>query len=619
MKNPRGDAFPASRRPGPRKDRRSPRARLRVEALEPRCLLAARPVAVGVTSAFREPSPSSAVFSGQDTPDFSWGKAADGGAQSRFSFRAEASSAAPGAIVRLGTLTYFNGTTQSDTSIDSVTLDLAATIGGQARHVSTEIDVSTTDNIDDDPDASSDSIYLYSTSPSSASFTTADGAAATLDVLGFGTVDGSGFHPTRSVTVPEGKSAPIDFFGRVAETDIALTGIGLNPDGTVSARYSITGDPGTFPVALYASADATLDDSDFPIGGDVFSPSANTSGEFSLDLPSEVSAAYLLAMADPPDPANPRGHVLEADEANNFQALPLPVVSISGGPAVVTLNQAVSYTVTTSYTPADPLFDLQVKRAQDADWTTIASSSDGQFPITPKLAGTFQVRGVLEVGGTSFATASPASLPLTVQFPGGQDVLNDPSIVSAMNSAAQSAIQASGKDHSRAFENGFAVQFDSRSGQYQAGPLASNSRPLKSGGGGSDVSITIPGDSPEAADIRAFLGGAVYTVARFHSHPARRSYKNPTQVGASEADIDESKAKGLPEIVYDFDPTGEIFAVGFSPTKHLDFYADYGTVKDAFYRKSGVHGIPAVRAKLPLNAPAHARLYGPVTRRATPP
>lgn len=402
--------------------------------------------------------------------------------------------------------------------------------------------------------------------------------------------------------------------------DLAITGAQLVESGHVRFQYEVIGNPGPFPVALIASQDGVFSPDDVAIGYVPVFPEPDSRGEAEIALPFEVrSGSTLFVVADPDPGGAPQGIIEESNEENNVASVSLPTVGFRASLHQTVLAQPVLYDVTTPDFPfADPVFGIEVKQQADQDWTIVAGSPDGyRLGIVPRVAGHFEVRAFIVHSGVKYLSSVPEKLPLEVTFP------NVDAILAGIGTTMLAMGQA-GIDYSRSFPNiqreiGFTVLFDSRTGIFHTGPVAAGDSPVRQERNHASVRVFVPHEASESKFTDYFNIGSEYVVAIFHSHPARNQYRLPSPTGASGTDLERANngvRPGLivPELIYDYIPTGEIWD---NSSQGSVLYADYGTRRFQIIRSLLGPGTAGVRARLSFDRPAVIYRYG-VDQRETP-
>ncbi len=286
-----------------------------VERLERRQLLA---LFGGTPSAvFLNPVPSSAVITGVGTSSIAWGDATFGTPPSSLNFSAASNfDVDEDQVFSLGNLTFFNGTIAVDTGIDAidfrVTANVATPSGVGPQDFSFRFDIINSPNTGD-PIGDSDSVFLPSGFFSRV-FTTPDGSQFTLELVGFGSVSGSGYSTISQFFVQESASASAQLLGRfVRVPDLTATSFSyrvpadatgeLNGPVAANAQYVVTatvknqgqGRAGTFKATVYLSSDSVIDPRfDIPLQSTTvagLAPGASTTITLNMAPPSSWPAA----------------------------------------------------------------------------------------------------------------------------------------------------------------------------------------------------------------------------------------------------------------------------------------------------------------------------------------
>ncbi|APW59675.1 choice-of-anchor K domain-containing protein [Paludisphaera borealis] len=190
------------------------------------------------TGVFVNPVPSSGVtVTGVGTSHVTYGVGSDSLPNSLTYAAVGSISSTTETPFKLGTLTYFNGTTVSNTTPDQISLQISLNLtqpGAVNQNFNFALNLVSTPNTSD-PDASADYVYF----PSSFSSTTfmSEGVTYTLRVLGFENVVGDGFLDSNSsqLHVREQGTASADLYG-VVTTD--TSGVVPEPASIVSAAVA---------------------------------------------------------------------------------------------------------------------------------------------------------------------------------------------------------------------------------------------------------------------------------------------------------------------------------------------------------------------------------------------
>ena len=173
----------------------------------------------GTSSAtFTAPLPSNTTFTGVGTNVFTWGDPSNFNVgANKLTFTGSTFSSLFDTPFKIGTLTYFNGTTASGTTPTSLTFNSSINFSQPsipAVNSSFGLTLNSTPNTTDTT-ASAD--FVNFTSTSSSSRFVIDGVTYTVNITGFQNVVGDGFlvsSPTE-LHVLEGKTASADLFAVV--------------------------------------------------------------------------------------------------------------------------------------------------------------------------------------------------------------------------------------------------------------------------------------------------------------------------------------------------------------------------------------------------------------------
>ncbi|MCC5648114.1 choice-of-anchor K domain-containing protein [Nostoc sp. CHAB 5824] len=243
----------------------------------------------GTASArFINPVPSTAVITGVGTSSIAWGTPI-GTPPSSLNFGASSGYRVnEDEVFSLGNLTFFNGTIQLGTEINSIDFEVTAHItnpsGVGSQAYTFRFSIINSPNTGN-PIGDSDSVFLPSGFFSQI-FTTPDGSQFTLELVGFGTVTGSGFSTIDQFFVQESASASAQLLARfVRVPDLRATAfeyrvpivrdeLELNSPVAVNVPYVVTatvenrgqGRAGSFTATVYLSSDNVIDpERDFPL------------------------------------------------------------------------------------------------------------------------------------------------------------------------------------------------------------------------------------------------------------------------------------------------------------------------------------------------------------------
>lgn len=185
----------------------------------------ADPVSGTVSGAWVNPTPSGSpiVATGVGTSTFTWGEP-DGGKANSVGFKSSSFSSTTETKFKVGTITYFNGTTASGTTPDTVDLALTLNFANPALGPVTSdytFKLVSTPNTDD-PNASAD--YLYLPTAFSATSFLIDGVTYNVKLADFEHIVGDGFLPSDefSLHVREGGTASADLYAVVTTQTAAV-------------------------------------------------------------------------------------------------------------------------------------------------------------------------------------------------------------------------------------------------------------------------------------------------------------------------------------------------------------------------------------------------------------
>ena len=163
---------------------------------------------------FVNPKPVNASVTGVGTDTFTWGQ---GGGSSALNFQGTAFSRNFGVVFSLGTLTYTNGASTSGvaSSVD-IHLTIVLSSSGVSKSFTQNFSLINTPNIDNNPDASADFVFL----PSNFADVVfeLEGVSYTLNFIGFGVVTGQGRTESLSkFRVLEGGTASAQLLGSITQ------------------------------------------------------------------------------------------------------------------------------------------------------------------------------------------------------------------------------------------------------------------------------------------------------------------------------------------------------------------------------------------------------------------
>ena len=163
---------------------------------------------------FVDPKPVTASVTGVGTDTFTWGQ---GGGASTLNFQGTAFSRHFGVVFSLGTLTYTNGASTSGvaSSVD-IQLTIILSSSGISKSFTQNFSLINTPNIDNNPGASADFVFLPSNFPDVVF--ELEGVSYTLNFIGFGVVTGQGHTESLSkFRVLEGGTASAQLLGSITQ------------------------------------------------------------------------------------------------------------------------------------------------------------------------------------------------------------------------------------------------------------------------------------------------------------------------------------------------------------------------------------------------------------------
>ena len=178
----------------------------------------ADPIAGTTTGVFVHPVPAGATVTGVGTSAFTWGAGGTfGTGPNRMNFTAVPFSTDTETDFKLGSLSYFNGTTASGSTPETVDLSIGLNFATPPVGLQTSaftLNLVSTPNTSD-PDASADYVNFPSSYPGNTFVI--GGTTYNLRVLGFRNIVGDGFLASDSAAlhVREMGTATADLYGRV--------------------------------------------------------------------------------------------------------------------------------------------------------------------------------------------------------------------------------------------------------------------------------------------------------------------------------------------------------------------------------------------------------------------
>jgi hypothetical protein len=204
------------------------------ETLEPRKFLSGDAApdpggAAGLTGAFVNPAPKGALTAGEGSLSFNWGEPVTEGGPSRVAFAPEALAAPADDVITLGRLDFYNGIIAGGTQAEAVTLSLSIRLplGGQmvVQELNLPLLMYSTTNTDD-PDESSDWVYLNEVDYPAVVFPSGGSRALRLEILGFGALGEAGeAELVTELSAMEEHDASTQLLARFSEVDVTAEGI----------------------------------------------------------------------------------------------------------------------------------------------------------------------------------------------------------------------------------------------------------------------------------------------------------------------------------------------------------------------------------------------------------
>ena len=193
---------------------------------------------------------------------------------------------------------------------------------------------------------------------------------------------------------------------------------------------------------------------------------------------------------------------------------------------------------------------VEIRRSGAAnEWLTLGVESD-LAPWTARIAGHFDLRGIVPCGGFSVTTAVQQ---IEVQFPSGAQIAADEEFISSAEWAwTLMTSEASEPPHAQR-EYGFCVFLDTFDQEYDCSDIQQG--PFIPPYGNGEIAVDCdPVTDPYSPSPTA--SGARYAVATFHTHPpaayAFEGWYRPT--GPSSNDVSNAMTRGLPSMVSDYIP-----------------------------------------------------------------
>lgn len=193
------------------------------------------------------------TVTGEGTENFTWGEGINGSGPNRFTFTPASINAQPGEVFSLGSLTYTNGTTRTGTEANtvnlSISLDMDRPVRGGVKDVSYGLSMHSTTNTDD-PVASADYVNLGSGTHLNVKL---GNKTYTLEILGFGSLNGGQPQVEKSFHVQEGSGDSAQLLARFTPLDLIAKSVNWDPNnGGLKVKYQVKGieAPGV-PVSLY--------------------------------------------------------------------------------------------------------------------------------------------------------------------------------------------------------------------------------------------------------------------------------------------------------------------------------------------------------------------------------
>jgi hypothetical protein len=179
------------------------------------------------------------------------------------------------------------------------------------------------------------------------------------------------------------------------------------------------------------------------------------------------------------------------------------------------------------------------------EWMTLGVESDLD-PWTARIAGHFDLRGIVSCGGFALTTAVQQ---VEVQFPCYDEITNDIGVVSMTTNAWASTIADCSPSNRR--ERGFWVFLNTQSNSYEAGQTCYGDWVGIDDGAYIRDFPNRPSDMPIVPN--ATDSGARYPVASFHCHTSPRYWTwGSRDVGPSSSDDGFNTNNQVPGLVFDY-------------------------------------------------------------------
>lgn len=195
---------------------------------------------------------------------------------------------------------------------------------------------------------------------------------------------------------------------------------------------------------------------------------------------------------------------------------------------------------------------FQIRRVGTTSWYPLGTGRSLDW--TAKIAGSFEIRGLIDVDGS---TCASSAVEVEVLFPTWSQIANETTVTSAMQSSwSQTLSDCTETPVNRAREWAFWILLDTRNGTYSTttpehGPW------VPFGNGGEVDPGSPPSDNP--VNPSPISTGATYCVAGFHTHMPICYDPNPgwRHVGPSTGipgDFATAQQIGIPGLVWDYEP-----------------------------------------------------------------
>lgn len=193
---------------------------------------------------------------------------------------------------------------------------------------------------------------------------------------------------------------------------------------------------------------------------------------------------------------------------------------------------------------------IQIKRQLETDWHDLCQTQT-LSPWDVRVAGEFQLRGAVRLEGRWHYSTDIA---VRVQFPSYEQITADSGVQAMMNAAWSATLDDCTENPNRRREHGFKILLRTRDNAYLSGGDEVGPWTGPDDDAGIELSTPFLDYPPEPLPN---AGGALYTVAAFHTHTPvayRTNFPAGTvfEVGPSQEDDEFNSEMGIPGIVFDY-------------------------------------------------------------------